>query len=51
MYLVTLVANIAVPAKPTETAQVAACGIVMRPEGNGLRCVLFILASFFISKT
>lgn len=51
IYLVTLLANKAVPAKPTEDAQVTAWGMVMRPEGRGLSLVLFILASFFISNT
>jgi hypothetical protein len=47
----TLQASIAVPATPTEDAQVRAWGIVMRLEGNGLSLVLFILASLFFSKT
>lgn len=51
IYVATLLANIAVPARPTEVAQVTAWGIVMRPEGSGLCIVLFILASLFFSKT
>lgn len=49
--LATLLANKAVPAKPTVDAQVTAWGIVMRSEGSGLSLVLFILASFLISNT
>lgn len=47
----TFQANKAVPAAPILVAHMAACAGLMRPEGNGRLIVLFILASFFISKT
>lgn len=51
VYGTTLHAKIAVPATPTEEAQVTAWCILRRPEGSGLLIVLFILASLFISNT
>jgi len=47
----TFQASKVVPATPTLVAHMAGCAGLMRLEGRGRRIVLFILPSFFISKT
>jgi hypothetical protein len=47
----TFHASKVVPVIPTLVAHMAACAGLMRLEGRGRPTVLFILPSFFISKT